>query len=219
MGVAERREREKQNRREEILETARELFYTCGYEKTRMVDIAEQLELSKGTVYLYFRSKEELAYEVLLTALDLMGSLLLRVEEPRSGERVLDRLRGIARGYVAFFQNHYREFHLVQVLEGALYGRLNDPGQAPEFYGRLSRIKDQVTEAIRQGLEDGSLRSDLQPELSAATYMITVDGFMRQLIARSHFIRHTSGHNREALIEELFQVLTCSLQGPAGGCT
>lgn len=217
MGVTERREREKQNRREEILETARELFYSRGYEKTRMVDIAERLELSKGTVYLYFKSKEELAYEVLLAALDLMGALLLQVEESRGSERVLDRLRSIALGYVTFFQEHYREFHLVQVLEGALYERLNDPDRAPEFYGRLNRIRNLVTEAIRRGLDDGSLRGDLQPELSAATYMITVDGFMRQLVARSHFIRHTTGHSREALIEEIFRVLTYSLQGAGGG--
>ena len=216
MGVTERRERERQNRRDDILETARELFYSRGYEKTRMADIAEHLELSKGTVYLSFKSKEELAYEVLLAALDLMGALLLQAEEPRSGERVLDRLRNIARGYVTFFQDHYREFHLLQVLEGALFDRLNDPGRAPEFYTRLSGIRNLVTDAIRQGLADGSLRRDLQPELSAVTYMITVDGFMRQLVARSSFIRHTTGHSREALIEEIFRVLTHSLQGPGG---
>ena len=52
MGIVERREREKLERRNSILESAEELFFQNGYEKTRMLEIADRCELSKGALYL-----------------------------------------------------------------------------------------------------------------------------------------------------------------------
>lgn len=48
------------NRREEILKVARNLFLTKDYEKTTMADIMDALEIAKGTIYHYFKSKEAL---------------------------------------------------------------------------------------------------------------------------------------------------------------
>lgn len=48
------------NRREEILKIARNFFLTKDYEKTTMIDIMNALEIAKGTIYHYFKSKEAL---------------------------------------------------------------------------------------------------------------------------------------------------------------
>ncbi len=55
-----RREREKLNRRNEILEAARKVFAEKGYETATVDDVANAAELSKGTIYLYFKSKSDL---------------------------------------------------------------------------------------------------------------------------------------------------------------
>jgi AcrR family transcriptional regulator len=60
MGTQERREREKERRREEILNAAKELFITNGLTLTTIEDIAKKVELSQGAIYLYFKNKEEL---------------------------------------------------------------------------------------------------------------------------------------------------------------
>ena len=57
MGVTERRERERQAVRQEILDAARALFIEEGYEKTSMRKIAEKIEYSPTTIYLYFKDK------------------------------------------------------------------------------------------------------------------------------------------------------------------
>ena len=64
MGIAERKEREKQQRKEEIIQAAESVFYSLGLDQATMDDIAAKAELSKGTLYLYFRSKEDLFFEV-----------------------------------------------------------------------------------------------------------------------------------------------------------
>ncbi len=60
MSVSERRQREKEARRLEILEAAREVFSKKGLNSAKMTEIASQAELSIGTLYLYFKSKEDL---------------------------------------------------------------------------------------------------------------------------------------------------------------
>jgi AcrR family transcriptional regulator len=64
MGVQERREREKQGIREEILEAARKLFVTEGYENVSIRKIAERIEYSPGTIYLYFQDKADILAQV-----------------------------------------------------------------------------------------------------------------------------------------------------------
>ena len=60
MGVHERRAREKKELRQEILDAARDLFLREGYENVSMRKIAEKIEYSPTTIYLYFQDKADL---------------------------------------------------------------------------------------------------------------------------------------------------------------
>jgi len=64
MGISERREREKNERRMAILNCAKELILSQGVDQVSMEDIARKAELSKATVYLYFSGKEILLNEI-----------------------------------------------------------------------------------------------------------------------------------------------------------
>ena len=57
MGIHERKEREKEHRRDEILNAAQKVFFEKGLQSATMDEIAEAAELSKGTLYLYYGSK------------------------------------------------------------------------------------------------------------------------------------------------------------------
>ncbi|MFN4908693.1 MAG: helix-turn-helix domain-containing protein, partial [Bacteroidota bacterium] len=60
MGTIQRKERERDQRRKAILASARAAFVKHGIATTTMERIAQEAELAKGTLYLYFRSREEL---------------------------------------------------------------------------------------------------------------------------------------------------------------
>jgi AcrR family transcriptional regulator len=57
-------------RRQEIVAAARQLFQTKDYEKTTMQDVMDRLEIAKGTIYHYFKSKEELLEAVVENIVD-----------------------------------------------------------------------------------------------------------------------------------------------------
>ena len=72
MVIAERKEREKEQRRNDIIDAAESIFFSKGIENATMDEIAEEAELSKGTLYLYFKSKEGLLFAIDLRAMKIL---------------------------------------------------------------------------------------------------------------------------------------------------
>lgn len=99
MGITERKEREKQEMRDRILETAKQLFLEEGYDKTSIRNIAERIEYSPGTIYLYFADKDEIFHELHFRAFELLKDQMKKgiagIEDPlvqlhKLGEIYLD---------------------------------------------------------------------------------------------------------------------------------
>ncbi|MDR0495630.1 MAG: TetR/AcrR family transcriptional regulator [Treponema sp.] len=103
MGISERREREKTERRRAILNCAKELILAQGVERVSMEDIAHKAELSKATVYLYFSGKETLLNEISEeSARAFLEHLEILLETGLSG---IAALKCFWRGYVELFGN------------------------------------------------------------------------------------------------------------------
>lgn len=62
MGISDRKEREKEEMRRRILDAAKRLFLELGFERTSIRSIAEEIEYSPTTIYLYFKDKNELLF-------------------------------------------------------------------------------------------------------------------------------------------------------------
>lgn len=110
MGVQERRAREKQELRQEILQAARELFVRDGFENVSMRKIAEKIEYSPTTIYLYFQDKADLldcvCDETLLKLAAELGRLWNLPGEP------LERLRRGMKAYIEFGLEHPDDYRV-----------------------------------------------------------------------------------------------------------
>lgn len=108
MSISERRERDRLKVRSKILDAARELFATEGYDAVTMRRIAEAIEYSATTIYLHFKDKDALILE--LCRVDMM-SLAQAIQSVAAEPEPLERLRKTGMAYVAFgieYPNHYR---------------------------------------------------------------------------------------------------------------
>ncbi|HUT37513.1 MAG TPA: helix-turn-helix domain-containing protein [Planctomycetota bacterium] len=108
MGTRERREREKQQRREAILDAARRLFWERGYERATMPQIAETAELAPGTLYLYFQNKQALYAELLIEGYERLAEHLRQAIQgdasPRQqADALVDAFLGFAREHPEYF--------------------------------------------------------------------------------------------------------------------
>jgi len=108
MGVLERREREKQELRQQILDVARELFAREGYESVTMRKIAEAIEYSPTAIYLYFKDKEQLLNELCHADFQTLAREFQKIAEVRDP---IERLKKTGLSYIEFglrYPNHYR---------------------------------------------------------------------------------------------------------------
>jgi AcrR family transcriptional regulator len=157
MAVAERRAREQEARRRCILDAARDALLEQGIAATTMEDIARRAELSKGALYLYFESKDELCFALLLEASEAL------VEAIRAGVRPdlhpLEQLKQIGAAYYRFYGSHPDYFRFMFVLEHRPYaGRVPD-----DLLDRWSAISRRGLEVLAQILERGRQRGLVRP--------------------------------------------------------
>ncbi len=162
------------SRREEIVATAGMLFLTNGYDRTTMRDVMDRLQVAKGTIYHYFRSKEELLDAVIADLVEQSTRAMADVLARTTGNG-LERLRQLVEQSVAEEALQRREMieHLHQPANNGMHIRLNAgivTSQAP-LYGVL----------IEQGCEEGIFKTAYPLEsaefILAAVQFLTDVGF------------------------------------------
>ena len=88
MGIQERKQRERERRRQQIIVAAKRVFSEKGYSKSTMEDIAREAELSPGTLYLYFKNKDELYASLSLRILQYLN---IRLEDVKKEKDIQPR--------------------------------------------------------------------------------------------------------------------------------
>jgi AcrR family transcriptional regulator len=111
MAVAERRLREKEARRAQILDAARDLFLQKGFESTTIDEIADRTELSKGAIYLHFPSKEEIYITLMLEGSQILYQMM---REAVSADLPADTLlRRLGQSYFRFYREYTAYFRML----------------------------------------------------------------------------------------------------------
>src|SRR5690242_15769835 len=100
MGVAERKSRQKESTRQEILDAARDLFVNEGFDNVSMRKIADKVEYAPGTIYLYFKDKAEILDTICAQTFEKLRARMDAIQ--RDPGNPLDGLRRGLRTYIQF---------------------------------------------------------------------------------------------------------------------
>jgi AcrR family transcriptional regulator len=176
MGIAERKEREKEQRRNDIIDAAEKIFFSKGIDNATMDEIAEQAELSKGTIYLYFKSKEELLFAIDLRAMKILMSLFK--ESISQDKSPVDNLLEIGRAYVRFSREYEHYFKTLLHFEGIESFNLKHDLHA-ELCNQEEDPMSFLIEMLRLGVEDGTIRSDISPNILAHCLWSQTTGILK----------------------------------------
>jgi AcrR family transcriptional regulator len=155
MGTTERREREKQRRREDILNTARTLFFEKGFRDTTIDDIARSAELARGTIYLYFENKEEIYATILEEGLDVLRELLVS-----SYDEAADPLTNILAGHDAFLKFHdsYAHYYNVLILDKLQITEALPAPLKARLELKTADMAEWIAAVLDQGIKKGIFR-------------------------------------------------------------
>ena len=155
MGTLERREREKQRRREDILTTARTLFFDKGFRDTTIDDIARAAELARGTIYLYFETKEEIYASVLEEGLGILQRLLEEAYDPE-----MDPLTNLLSGHDAFmrFHDEYPHYYNVMTLDKMQIADLIPTTLKDRLDAKTAAMAQWLADLLARGIQEGVFR-------------------------------------------------------------
>ena len=188
MSKLSRREREKMNRRNEILQAAWEVFASKDYDSATIDDVATAAELSKGTVYLYFQSKADLFHSTIEMGMEKVNTMIQEIvsssEDPVSGLReIIKRLLDYSEENMDFFKilssgRAHFEIHAEMA---------NNRDLKERIMKTASRSVAIVAEHIQRGIEVGVLKQ-VNPEDAAFVLLSVVRGFaFRRIIGPDEF--------------------------------
>ncbi len=147
--------RRKEARPGEIIEAALDLFVTSGFNATRLEDVAKRAGISKGTLYLYFRSKEDLFRAVVQQII---------IPEVEKAEQHAASFTGSQQELLTHMINNWWNVIGKTRLAGIPKLMVSEAANFPElarFYVKnvVSRARKIMTDAIQKGIEQGEFRT------------------------------------------------------------
>ncbi len=157
MGINERKEREKQQRKNDIIDAAERLFFKHGFENVSMDQIARESELAKGTLYLYFKSREDLHYSIVNRVLEMLSKVLKRdYDKHASGA---ENLINLGKSYIAFSTQYPDHIRAIMMFDSSKFEKL-ETNQSLKILEPDSPLM-LLIHIIRKGQMDGSVRKDI----------------------------------------------------------
>ena len=180
MGVKERREREKSETRDKILDAARELFVTEGFEGVSMRKVAETIEYSPTAIYVHFADKQELFRELCHQDYARLAEVF---QSSVMSTDPIERLKQIGAIYIEFgtrYPNHYRFMFMTP-----------HPPHEPDEEDREMMGNPEMDAyaflkwAVQQAIDAGCFREELtDAELISQTLWASVHGVISLHIAK-----------------------------------
>ncbi|MFD1176408.1 TetR/AcrR family transcriptional regulator [Paenibacillus puldeungensis] len=219
MGVNERKEKEKEVRRNDIIDASEKVIFSKGYDLATIEDIAREAEFSKRTIYVYFNSKEQLYFEIMVRGYRKLIQMMEAPVDEVSGVNALDQLKQFARTLYQFSKEYPDYFKAIMEYENGERDFVNGvPDQSKEeCYLLGEKMFAYLTSALKNGIEQGVIRSDLDVVNSAIVLWSCTLGLFNTLIKKRNYIQHYHKRDSEELLLEGIDTLVRSIQSESRG--
>lgn len=205
MGIKERKDREKGARREEIISAAEKIFFEKGLAQATMDEIADAAELSKGTLYLYYKSKEDLYLSVAMKGSEILYQLFSKVLA--SGAPAIKMIANLGEAYYEYFQSYRDYFRMYYFFENSQVQSQVSP-EMMEICQQCDRsIWNLVVSVLQRGIDEGVLRKDLDPLEAGVMLWSNSNGIMRIMDRQEEFWKGRMGLNLEKMMRESNRML------------
>jgi len=199
MITKKRREREKKKREEQIINAAEKLVFEKGIKQTSVDEIAKEAELSKGTLYLYFKNKDDLFHAVIFRGLKILLNKFVSASQKEA--KGIDNLVAIGEAYFEFAEEHPKYFKILMHEE--MHDHSEKTINENPFIKRSEQISVEIFETIisviQKGLDDGSIKYDKKPINLAVTLWAHTTGIMNIVRTKGFIFKKQFGINPQEL--------------------
>lgn len=172
-----------------ILDAAYELFGSRGFYETKMSEVAEHAGIAKGTVYLYFKSKEDLFMAV--TRRDCEGFMLQLEQKLQNFITLTEKLKVISEHHLLYY---YERKHHTNLFFRA-------PNNNPELMAYMEQFMEDYMQTVVKVLLEGGAA---EPELMALAYIGMLDRLKMDILFHAISFTADEAHKRAEFAASLF---------------
>lgn len=201
------RDEQKNHRRKRIINAAEDLFLSCGLAASGMPDIAERSGLNVRTLYRYYKTKEELAFEIEIRIFENM------IEKLKSASEIIEDGSGFEKisELLALMENYYRfsedEIRFMGEFDHYFTGAYPYSELADRFVAMLRAMENPLRNFLEEGISDGSVRDDLDVDLTVGTIENALLALAQRIVTRGEHLEQEQRVNPSAMLPALVQLL------------
>ncbi len=183
-GSASRRVQNKLDLKRQILESAMTLFETHGYDGFSLRQVAEAIGYSPTTIYLYFKDKDELLFNIAYEGFRDFGLALQAAYDSSSDHH--ERIWRIGRAYFDFGMNHPVHYRLMFMQRGEFLAQT-----APTGYTDFVDSFSILTRALSEGMDEGKIKT-FDPQMTGGLLWASLHGVVSLVLTNSHLPPETA---------------------------
>lgn len=178
-GTTERKERKRAEREDRILRAAEQLILAKGFSETSVDDIAAKADVSKGAVYLHYRTKDDIYFSIATKALTIMRDMFLKAAKQEAIG--LEKFKAI--GY-SFYEYTKKYPDYANILYDVSAPKLCHLLASEEHCQSLSdEIGQIMISSIELGKKDESIRPDVDPMAAAIIISSSLQGLLKTVLS------------------------------------
>ncbi|MBN2551709.1 MAG: helix-turn-helix transcriptional regulator [Spirochaetales bacterium] len=166
--MPEVQELKKERRRRAIIRASLRVFSRKGYETTALDEVAREARLAKGTLYLYFKDKEDLYFHAMLAVLERLETFVTR--RIVASRDPLDRMKAIALAQVTFFAENPNYFRLFTAALNPEMASIHRKLLGP-FFERRRRLDEYLYGLVEEGKSKNMIRGDIDTRDVVSSYV------------------------------------------------
>ncbi len=200
MSTTERKSIEKENRRQVILDAAITVMQSHGLHGLNIDLIAQETNLAKGTIYLYFKSKEEILSILTIRARSLLAKDFQKIETNK--ESNIEKLKSILKANYLFYKKNPLYYDLV-----SLYEINNRMTETAEMQQSGEKIMEIVVSIAGKAREEGTMNPKISPVILAMSLWGIAVGMLQLIKVRGAIIKDKLNISEKELLNSFVEML------------
>jgi AcrR family transcriptional regulator len=168
MGLIDRKHREREKRTNSILEAAENIIASEGFDSLKLTRLANQIELSRGLIYYYFKSEENIIAQLISNKMTELISILDAISPQENG---FLEIKTILENVYQFFRKEKNFLNLISYFTSHKLQKI--AAKQSLFYEEYEKKRDKLFSichsAVEKGIKDGSIYSGANSYLIAYT--------------------------------------------------
>jgi len=179
MAISDRKKREKEQRKQSIIDAAEKLFFEKGYDNVTMNDIAKEVELNRATIYLYFENKEAVCFAVILQGVRILNGM---AKNQVKRATYTQKINALGRAYDVFFNLYPQYIQVYSLFQSGKFdlSSLRRPAwdDVQEIIKLQKEIFNILLSAIKTEKGAGTILPDVDPVYTTILIISAIESML-----------------------------------------